>query len=76
MSKKKSLFQCEEAKILWDLSDDATLETATLGQLYPGIYMPDDVYNIKVEVLELYKFKDKDREKALAWLDKNINYLD
>lgn len=73
---KKSLFQCEEAKVLWDMSDDAVLERVKLGELYPGIYMPTEIYNIEVEILALHKFKEKDREKALAWLDKNNNYLD
>lgn len=76
MSKKKSLFQCEEAKVLWDMSDDAILEEITLGELYPGIYMPDDIFKIKTEILVFHKFKEKDREKAVEWLNKNINIID
>ena len=73
---KKSLFQCDEAKVLWELSDDAVLEKLKLGELYPGIYMPQEIFNIEVEVLKLHKFKDKDREKALSWLEKNLEFLD
>jgi hypothetical protein len=76
MKMSKSLFQCEEAKVLWEMSDDAVLELVKLGDLYPGIYMPDDIRNIEVEVLNLHKFKNKDREKALAWLEKNIDFVD
>lgn len=77
MSKQsKSLFQSEEAKKLWDMSDDAVLEVIALGDLYPHLYMPPEVARIKVEVLCLQIFKDKDRAKALEWINANVQNMD
>jgi hypothetical protein len=79
MSKKKqqqSLFQSNEARILWDASDDAILEEITLGDLYPHLYMPPEVASIVAEILMLHKFKDKDRAIAMKWIEANIENID
>ncbi len=77
MSKNfKSVFQSEEARKLWESSDDAILEVVHLGDLYPSLYMPPEVAKIEVEVLVLHKFKPEDREAGLKWLEKNIANLD
>lgn len=73
MSKKhKYLFQSPEAAFLWEKSHDARLEIVKLGDCYPELYMPPEVAKMEVEVLTYYIFKDKDKNQALEWLDKNI----
>jgi hypothetical protein len=62
----------ESARKLWDFSDDAYIEVISLGDLYPGLYMPPEVADIQTEVLVYHKFPEKDRELALEWINKNI----
>lgn len=77
MSKQnKSLFQCEEAKVLWEMADDANIEIVSFGDLYPLLAMPAELINMKVEVLTLHKFKEKDKKKITDWLNANVGNLD
>lgn len=76
IAKSQSLFQSNSAKELWDMADNANLGVMTLAELYPMTVMPNDIARIKVEILELQIFKDKDREKAMAWLNENFQLLD
>lgn len=82
MSKKlKSLFISSEADTkdsaskLWEFSDDAYIEVIAFGDLYPELFMPEDVAKLQVEILVFQKFKDKDREVCLEWLEKNIENI-
>lgn len=72
MKYKDHPFNTPLAQVMWKMSDDAIKKHTYLGDIY-GAKTPKDLYDIRVDVMELHILRCKKplKKKVLKWLNNN-----